>query len=73
MTLASLDHAIATAEREFACLNSGRWIYPRGKRTYRKRDAYSEKRLVELADRIARLHRFRSHLFAKQYALDLRD
>jgi len=74
MTLASLDHAIATAEREFAFLNSGRWrrVYLRSQhRTvlrYRSRDAVREASIIAVALRIARLMRFRGHLFARDYA-----
>jgi len=71
MTLAQLNHAIATAEREFASLNSGRWrrVYLRSQhRTvlrYRMRDAVREARIGAVAERIARLLRFRGMLWAK--------
>jgi len=71
MTLQSLDTAIQAAEREFACLNSGRWrrVYLRSQhRTvlrYRTRDAVREARIGAVAERIARLLRFRGMLWAK--------
>ena len=74
MTLDQLDHAIATAEREFAFLNSGRWrrVYLRSQhstvRRYRSRDAVREARIGAVADRVARLMRFRAYLFARDYA-----
>lgn len=79
VSIADIDTAIQAAEREFAFLNSGRWrrVYLRSQhRTvlrYRSRDAVREAGIGAAAERIARLMRFRSQIFAKQYALDSRD
>jgi len=71
MTLASLDHAIATAEREFERLNSGRRrrVYLRTQHRiiwqYRGHSATREASIVAVAERIARLLRFRGMLWTK--------
>jgi len=74
MTLTSLDTAIQAAEREIARMKQqqwssawlGTWLALR----YEGLPPRESKRFVLLCERLARLYRFRGHLFAKQYALD---
>jgi len=82
MSIESLDREIAQARAEFTRLNAGRWrqvfkvmpgtINPKVSPSLRycQFDHETEACLVELCDRIARLLRFRSELFARNYALD---
>lgn len=72
MTIATLDAEIALAQDEFRALNREHWFWPIGgdKQTYRRLSDATERHIVELADRMARLHRFRSELFARNYASD---
>jgi len=62
VSISDIDHAIATAEREFERLNSGRheqgfWL---------ELPPDSEKRIIELAETMARLRRFEAWLRVKQ-------
>ena len=56
MTLQSLDHAIATAEREFEALNSGR--HEQG--FWRELPQDVERMIGVLADELTRLRRFQA-------------
>jgi len=71
MTSANLNHAIATAELEFERLNSGRRrrVYLRTQHRivwrYHRHSATREASIGAVAERIARLLRFRGMLWAK--------
>jgi hypothetical protein len=64
MTAESLSLEIKTATDHFKNLNFGRQF------TFKQLSEASEGQLIELADRIARLHRFRGLIWAKENALD---
>jgi hypothetical protein len=72
VSIASLDKEIAQSRAEFTRLNAEHWFRVPGAQhlAYRQISAASERSIVTLADRIARLRRFRSELFARNYALD---
>lgn len=61
MSIAEIDHAIATAEREFERISAGRYRRTR----YLRFSATREARIGAVADRIAMLLRFRGMLWAK--------
>jgi len=80
MTIATLDADILLAQDEFRALNREHWNRVHRGTWYRQSTGYhaisaaKERRLVELAETIARLRRFRSLLhwkaFARNYASD---
>jgi len=72
MSIASLDHDIAQARAEFTRLNRMHWWRRKHamRVVYRVMPAHVERRIGQLADEIAGLYRFRSELFARNYALD---
>jgi len=66
VSIESLDREIAQARAEFTRLNSGR----HNQGFWRELPPKVEALLVECCDRMARLYRFKSELFARNYALD---
>ena len=74
MSIEQIDHAIATAEREIARMKQqqwssawlGTWLALR----YEGLSPRESKRFVMLCERLARLYRFRSYLFARDYTID---
>lgn len=67
MTIASLNAEIEAARRQFTHLNAGR----KSRRThYERRSPDTERLIVLAAERVARLCRFKSYLYAKNYQLN---
>jgi SMC interacting uncharacterized protein involved in chromosome segregation len=71
MTIESLTSEIALTREEFRALNDLHWQYVEDALTHRKKYVYRgllpdmEHRIVELAERLERLHRFRAMLTAR--------